>query len=991
MPIDQRLIKDFLGGDPIAGSRALRELVAQGDLAEQELFSRAIDSGGTIQVRRRWLRYVATRESTLAPRLIDRLKGESEFRDAYSVSFLCAALNKPSGFTDELYAHIKGDIDKFRPGDADAALMAYGHAGADGASIWHLIRQNSYAWEKLSTFAFRSACAAFARINTGSSWALEQLVTHRWDRDGFEPEEIVNSPVAPIHRIAIEDSEIHSQATYTFMIWRRGEVADEVLRDWSRHAHWRVRWFGAQVLRSLGFLRTVSPIVEWLKTEQVPRIREALLDALQRSESTAGADALLDAFETAGEGTESLAKAGWRASDKGRALKALIAISDEDSTAGAEALVSLARLGFRHAELIRFLDSEDHYRRLNAMLALGYLGDQQDLQRLTQMQAEAANATERIYVAASVALLGMPGAAMQLHRELIAAAEPADLSQRVDVFFLHRYLQNAVLKGLEAGGPEAKDLLDAWRSELEPLESLPTAVKPLPMGSESTGKVVEGVAATATADLKSDSAPVAPDRAPSEPASGPGQSKRNGADAGDANGAAAGNGDKDQGLLEMLGKRAGIGGIAAGILLILYRTLVFPQLGPKQANLFMILIYGVVFAMFAVWAYRLTKKIAIPLLLLVFGVVLGVLGRSMLRTGDDASDVYQVRVRAISPDPSVWNRAKVSSSLGGEVKSVDGGWEIDIPAGPGGQQRQLTIDAAVADLGLAGSTTMTLSSDPVQVTSLELKKSGELPVRGIVEDSHGNSIPNALVTQVGYGKDAVLSDASGNFELPSHAQTGQAIPLHAEKPGFKPASILDFKVGSGAATLTLGDADAPGAALPGKNSPVQRGSNTSGTAGSSQGAPKRSTDNSQPSVSPILPHSAGSGSGQCDSLLEFQGDESALATLAEKAFSRQSYECTIAYLEQARKVQSSGAWGRDYSLLAASYLLARKDRNQFRVILQEMLGEMRRPGSYLHQGKTIGIALANVTNVRFYVAQEDQNYLDQITAEAIKIRGSIAS
>jgi hypothetical protein len=1005
MPIDQRLIKDFLGGDPIAGSQALHELVAQGDVAEQELLSRPVDYGGTVQVRRRWLRYVAMRESSLAPRLLDRLKGENEFGDAYSAAFLFAGLSKPREFTDELYTRIKADIDNHRPGNADAALMAYGHAGADGASIWHLINQNSYAWEKLSTFAFRSACAACARINTGSSWTLEQLITHRWDRNGFELEEIVNSPDAPVYRIAIDDSEMSLQANYTFKMWRRGEVADQVLRDWSRHSHWRVRSFASRILSSLGFLRTVSPIVEWLHTEQVPGIRAALLDALQRSESTAGADALLDTFETTGEGTQSFAKVGWRASDKKRALKALKAISAIDSSVGAEALVSLARLGFRHPELTQFLDSGDHYRRLNAMLALGYLGDQQDLRRLTLMQAEAANPTERVYVAASVALLGMPGAAMQLHRELIAAAEETDVDRRVDVFYMYRYLQNAVLGGLEAGGSETSVLLDSWRSELESLEPIPNAAKPLPIGAGSTGKKFDGVAAAVMVGSQPGSAPAAPHRAPSAAESSLGQSKtgqagqgtNNGANAGGgngANGAAAGNGDKDKELLEMLGKRAGIGGIAAGILLILYRTLVFPQLGAKQANLFMILIYGAVFAMFALWAYQLTKKVTIPLLLLVFGVVLGVLGRSMLRVDGDEPEVHHIRVRAIGPDHSALKRAKVSSTLEGEIKSVDGGWEIDIPVGLSEQKRQLTIDATVEDLGLTGSTTLTLSSDTVQVTTLELKKSGELPVRGIVEDSHGNSIPNALVSVLGFGKDAVLSDASGSFELPSHALADETIPLHAEKPGFTPANIPNFKVGSGAVTLTLGDPDEPGATPPGKRSAVPRKSTSSAsasTAGSGQGAPKRNMDNAGSSVSPMSPQNPNSGSGQCESLQEFQGDESALATLAEKAFSRQSYDCTIAYLEQAKKVQSSGVWGRDYPLLAASYLLAKKDRSQFRAILQEMLGEMRRPGSYLHHGPTIGFVLANVTNVRFYVDQEGQNYLDQITAEAIKIRGSVPS
>jgi hypothetical protein len=1000
MPLDQRLIKKFFGGDPIAGSNALRELVALGDIAEQELFSLALDYGKTIQVRRRWLRYVAARESSVGPRLLDRLKGKNEFGDKFSAAFLCAGLSEPSSISSGLYGPIKAEIDKLRPGDADAAVMAYGYAGADGASMWHLINENSYAWEKLSTFVFRSACGSCARINTSNLSVMEWLITHRWDRDGFELEEVANEPDAPVRRIAIDDSEMWGQSTHTFLIWRRGDVADQLLRDWSRHAHWRVRWFGAQLLASLGFVRTVKPIIEWLRIEQVPRIREALLHALERSDSTAGADALLDVFESReGEGGQSLAKAGWRASDKDRARKALTSITNHDSIYGAEALVSLARLGTRHPELTKFLDSHDHYRRLNAMLALGYLGDPTEARRLTQMLGEASGRLERIYVLAAMALLRTPEAALQLHRELIAAAEEPDFDKRIDVFFLHRYLQNAIVGGLEAGGQEIGSLPKCWRDEIEPLEPIPTVIEtlptktqPTPAAIENAGGMIDGGSSAAVESVRPDPVPTSPRVSTSEAApilkepnakQGGAAAPGNGGDNGNGNGGDNGKiskvdkEDKDKGLLEWLGRNWGIGGIGAGILLILYRTLYFPKLEATQANLFMILIFGAVFVLFAIWAWQLTKRITIPLLILVFGIVVGFLGRSVLRASDEPA-VYQVRVRAIGVDQNALQRAHVSSSLGGETKLVNGGWEVDLPAGSSDDKRQLTIDASVEDLGLTGSTTITLSKDPIQTTSLELKKRGELPVRGIVEDGRGNSIPNALVSVVGYGKDAVLSDASGNFEMPSHAQADETISLHAEKPGFKPANVPSFKVASGAATLTLGDIAAPSTAAGPKSgvAPQKHSSSTGAAANAGTG--------------PAMPAATNAVSERCESFQEFQGDEAALATLAEKAFSRQSYDCTVTYLEQARKVQSSRVWERDYPLLAASYLLARKDRSQFKATLQDMLGEMRRPNSFLHHEPTIGFALANITNVRFYVDPEAQSYLDEITTEAIRIKENLA-
>ncbi|UWZ84231.1 carboxypeptidase-like regulatory domain-containing protein [Occallatibacter riparius] len=1001
MPLDQGLIKDFFGGDPIAGSNALRELVELGDVAEQELFSRPLDYGKTVQVRRRWLRYVAARESSVGPRLLDRLQGKNEFGDKFSAAFLCAGLSDPSSISTGVYGPIKAEIEKFRPGDADAAVMAYGYAGADGASLWHLINENRFAWEKLSTFVFRSGCVSCARINIGNLWVLEQLITHRWDGDGFELEKVANSPDASVRRIGIDDSEMWGESNHTFLIWRRGDVADQVLRDWSGHAHWRVRWFGAQLLASLGFVRTVRPIVDWLRVEQVPRIRQSLLHALERSDSTAGANALLEVFESGeGEGGQSLAKAGWRASDKDRARKALTSISDQESIYGAEALVSLARLGTRHPDLAKSLESHDHYRRLNAMLALGYLGDPTEARRLTQMLGEAAGRLERIYVSASIALLKAAGAAEQLHRELIAAAEEPEFGKRIDVFFLHKYLQNAILEGLEAGGAQTRELLESWRKEMESLPPIATApealsikTQPTPATTEAAVGRIDAPSSVVMGSARPEAVPASPRAAISEAepiASEPiakqsvAGTAKNGDEGGDRNGGNSGRTSKaktkgsDEGLLEWLGKNWGIGGIGVGVLLILYRALVFPKLEATQANLFMILIFGVAFVLFAIWAWQLTKRITISVLILVFGIVIGFLGRSMLRASD-VPIVYQVRVRAIGADQNALQRAHVNSSLGGETKLVSGGWEVDLPAGSSDDKRELTIEASVEDLGLTGSTTITLSKDPIQTTSLELKKRGELPVRGIVEDGRGNSIPNALVSVVGYGKDAVLSDGSGNFEMPSHAEAGETISLHVEKPGFKPANIPNFKVGSEAATLTLGDLDATHSLS--SRIPI--------TGAGIDSAPRG--DNTGSTGSVVSPRSSNPASERCDSFQAFQGDEAALATLAEKAFSRQSYDCTITYLEQARKVQSSRVWERDYPLLAASYLLARKDRGQFKATLQEMLGEMRRPNSFLHHEPAIGFALANITNVRFYVDPDGQSYLDEITTEAIRIKQSLAA
>jgi hypothetical protein len=116
---------------------------------------------------------------------------------------------------------------------------------------------------------------------------------------------------------------------------------------------------------------------------------------------------------------------------------------------------------------------------------------------------------------------------------------------------------------------------------------------------------------------------------------------------------------------------------------------------------------------------------------------------------------------------------------------------------------------------------------------------------------------------------------------------------------------------------------------------------------------------------------------KCDSFAESQGNELALARLAQKAFAALNYECVIAYLEQAKKVQTSKVWESNYPYLAGAYLLARNDRSKFEGTLQEMLSEMRLNNSYLHFPSPIGFALNNLTDVRQYVDVRAQAYIDE--------------
>lgn len=481
------IINDFLGPDPLSGEAALRDLVALGDAGEEALFGEIRPYPDLRQHQRRWLRYVSTRERTVLDRLLMILNGDGKGFNRGSAAFLLAGVSDADRARNGVFAALERG---FAPDGGprsellndhkrySALLEAWGHAGGSAGFAWNNVSASAFAWEKLSTFAFRAGCASFARVNGDDDSALKQFVMHTlYDRDLVE---ITARPGDPIPGKAIDSGELWLQAYRNFAIWRRGEVADVVLRHWSTHDHWRVRSFGASVLAALGFGRIVAPTASWLRRESVTEVRNGLLIALARSGTTEGADVLLEHLE---EGPPdrpgAAARAIWRAGDKDRARRALLQLPEESWEPHAERLVSLARLGQRHPRLAEQLDSPQPYVRLCAALAHAYLGDQAIRPRLAAMRGEAAGGFESAFLAAALAILGEPGAGPVLHRALVAASAETDFTRSADPYDWHAFLQEAVLAGLASSGGENDPLLEVWRTEFTPFDPICRPVAPV--------------------------------------------------------------------------------------------------------------------------------------------------------------------------------------------------------------------------------------------------------------------------------------------------------------------------------------------------------------------------------------------------------------------------------------------------------------------------------------------------------------------------------
>jgi hypothetical protein len=149
----------------------------------------------------------------------------------------------------------------------------------------------------------------------------------------------------------------------------------------------------------------------------------------------------------------------------------------------------------------------------------------------------------------------------------------------------------------------------------------------------------------------------------------------------------------------------------------------------------------------------------------------------------------------------------------------------------------------------------------------------------------------------------------------------------------------------------------------------------------------QSAKNEMPAPKPVAP---GLDPHYDGLFMQYQGDEATLAKLGEEAFSRLDYAWTIKFLEQAKTVQGSKVWERDFPYLAAAYLLGNGDRDKFQATLQDMLAEMRLNNSFLHHGPPIAMALQNLSNIRPYLDKEAQAYIDkQIVPEAIRIKQNV--
>jgi Carboxypeptidase regulatory-like domain len=157
-------------------------------------------------------------------------------------------------------------------------------------------------------------------------------------------------------------------------------------------------------------------------------------------------------------------------------------------------------------------------------------------------------------------------------------------------------------------------------------------------------------------------------------------------------------------------------------------------------------------------------------------------------TEANIKSIFRLRVIVLDPQSSPSEDAHVWSSIGGEPKQINGGWQFDIPSSSVPADRALTVYASVPSAHLKGQTEIRLSEDRNPSAKVQLQHPTSAVVQGIVTGPTGSGLSGALVSIVGYGDEAVRTNTDGSFRLSAHAADGEQVQVHVERRGYAPTT-----------------------------------------------------------------------------------------------------------------------------------------------------------------------------------------------------------
>jgi hypothetical protein len=199
---------------------------------------------------------------------------------------------------------------------------------------------------------------------------------------------------------------------------------------------------------------------------------------------------------------------------------------------------------------------------------------------------------------------------------------------------------------------------------------------------------------------------------------------------------------------------------------------------------------------------RVSKSAERVVKLAIFSVIIVGALPFIGRAYSESYGVYRIRVTVEDLQGMPINDAKVTSSIGGEPKVVEGGWEFDIPPATRPHDGKVRLYAAVRSAFLSGHTDAQLSGDYNLTAKIRLEHDRSAHVRGQVLDTRGFPVDGARVNVAGYS-DGTITDSSGQFDLAAHAADGEQVELRVVKN--KLGSVSEWEQAGGQpVTIALG-------------------------------------------------------------------------------------------------------------------------------------------------------------------------------------------
>lgn len=186
----------------------------------------------------------------------------------------------------------------------------------------------------------------------------------------------------------------------------------------------------------------------------------------------------------------------------------------------------------------------------------------------------------------------------------------------------------------------------------------------------------------------------------------------------------------------------------------------------------------------------------------VIGVVMIALAPILAPEYMTAYGIYRVRVMVLDERRMPTNDAKVTCSVGGEVKKVEGGWEFNIPAKTRPADRRIQVYASEPDAFLTGRAELELKNDYSPVVTIALSKDTSAKIIGIVLGEDNALLDGVRVSVVGYETEGQVTQTGGNFSLPAHCANGQQVQVSASKSGYRTA-VEWHQAGDFPVTITL--------------------------------------------------------------------------------------------------------------------------------------------------------------------------------------------